>query len=83
MNIERKFDMLAFQWSSEPWDFELMFSFEPERWGIPVAFYFFSYGGTYEGYDCKNRVVTLRLLCGAIHFSFDRTVERRTGAEHR
>lgn len=74
MNIERKADMLAFQWDSGPWDFELMFSFEPRIWGLPLAFQYTSHGGEYSGYHCRNRVVTLRILCGAIHFSLESTV---------
>lgn len=72
MNIERHWDMLAISWEAEPWDFELMFSFEPRRLGLPLACEFTRYGGVYDGYAARNHVLTVRILCAAIHFSFNR-----------
>lgn len=68
-------DHLAWNWERDPWDFELMLSYEPERWGVPVAVDFIRHGGVYSGHDCRNHVLTVRLLCGALHFSFNRVTQ--------
>lgn len=73
MNFERKSDMLAWQWAREDSDFELMLSFEPGNWALPIAIGYHSHGGDFHGYTVISRVRTLRLFCAALYFSSDRT----------
>lgn len=73
MNFERKRDMLAWQWCRGDRDFELMLSLEFGRWALPMTVEHSGYGGWCNGYTTVNRVATMRILCGAVHFSWDRT----------
>jgi hypothetical protein len=75
MNFERQSDMLAWQWSRGNRDFELMLSLELGRWALPIALEHGGHQGWCNGYTAICRVSTFRLLCTAIHFSWDHSFE--------